>query len=435
MERIGEQPKPATFLRHEAATLAASDSFVRRWLVPVLLAITLQLTIRQHSWAPGSTLPVATANISVLAATLLLLCHLLFPARFRVSRPAVIILFALIASAAYSTIASDDPSRSFTRLRLYASIALLGASIYLINREQGQQIPLTAYLAVVGLLHLPYVLDVVLWMRDAQGVFWAEGVRVPHFSNVRHFAQLCFLAGSCSLALSLTYRKLAFSGFAMTCIALFGILASGSRGALLAWVAFAVLLASMSLQRWRTSLIAASALVISATVVWQLHTTRVLESPNLFVRVMSSGIEDISSGRNHIWIDSLAKIAERPFFGHGPEAYRISGCCNRTVFQSHNFVLQFVMEFGIVGCALFLLLAWKLVSALGGPARIWRTATNCTETAILLSMLGAFLAFAMIDGLLYHPVPLMAFATICGLLAASLYNQDAARRGTTRESP
>ena len=434
MERTSEQSDPPALPLQGATTTAARHLFVRRWLAPVLLAISLQLTIRQHSWAPGSTLPVATANIAMLAATLFLLCHLLDAARPRMSSPVVVILSALALSVAFSTVASDDPSRSFTRLRLYLCIALLGISFYLIHRDPGHRIPLTPYLAAIGLLHLPYVAEVTFWMRDAGGVFWTEDVRVPHFSNVRHFAQLCFLAASCSLAVALTCRRLAFSGFAVTCVALFGILATGSRGALLAWIIFAGLLAGMARRKWLTCLLAAAALVLSAAIVWHLHSTGLLESPNLFARMISSGTEDISSGRNHIWIDSLAEIAERPFFGHGPEAYRISGCCNRAVFQSHNFVLQFLMEFGIVGCALFLLLAWKLVSGLGGPMRIWRAATSCTGTAVLLSMLGAFLAFAMIDGLLYHPVPLMAFAMICGLLAASLSNPDAARQGTTREA-
>jgi O-antigen ligase len=209
----------------------------------------------------------------------------------------------------------------------------------------------------------------------------------------------------------------------LTSCALFGVIATGSRGALLSWLVFVLLLVCFSSARWRVLAFSVAALVGSALLVGYLHFSGLLASPNIFVRVQQlvtvPGAE-LGSGRVQIWRDALRVIARHPLFGMGTEAYRITGCCDRRVAQPHNFVLQLLMQFGVVGSALLAALCWRAVRALGGGRRAVALMFASPENLALAAMVAAFLAFSCIDGLLYREVPLIHFAVLCGLFGAGL---------------
>ena len=88
--------------------------------------------------------------------------------------------------------------------------------------------------------------------------------------------------------------------------------------------------------------------------------------------------------------------------------------------QAHNFVLQFLMEFGLVGCAILLLIASRGVKGLGGLAAAARLALATPGNRVLVCVLVSFLAYSLIDQMMYHLLPLLHFALFAGLFAAGL---------------
>jgi O-antigen ligase len=210
--------------------------------------------------------------------------------------------------------------------------------------------------------------------------------------------------------------------------ALFGVILTGSRGALLSWVLFILLMCSFSNVRMRAAIHGFLALIASAGLVWYLHESGLLPSPNIFGRAgsMLRGEEAFDSSRLVVWAESVRQIMARPVFGSGPEGYWLSGCCSPHILQAHNFVLQFLMEFGFVGCGIAVLLLARTVRALGGAFGVARRVMATPANRLLACMLGAFLAYGLIDQVMYHLLPLLHLALLVGLLAAGLARSDRA---------
>jgi O-antigen ligase len=193
---------------------------------------------------------------------------------------------------------------------------------------------------------------------------------------------------------------------------------------LLAWVLFVGLLFCFSPARWRIAAYGLAALFATSALVWYLHDSGLLVTPNIFERLeqaLQAARAGVESGRIAIWRDSIHEIAAHPLFGQGPEGYALSGCCVTWVTHPHNFVLQLLMEFGLVGCSAALLLAGRAVSLMGGGSGFLKLVMASPKNRVLTSALAAYLALGLIDGMLYFVVPLMHFALFCGLLAAGIH--------------
>jgi O-antigen ligase len=126
-----------------------------------------------------------------------------------------------------------------------------------------------------------------------------------------------------------------------------------------------------------------------------------------------------STGRTRIWSDALAAVAKKPVIGYGPEGYLHSRCCLRDTSQPHNAVVQLLIEVGVLGLAVVCWLLWR---TLGRDAlQYWRdrgTMRIDPCRAMLFATMGGMTAFALVDGLYYHVVPLTMFAIIAALYAS-----------------
>ena len=60
-----------------------------------------------------------------------------------------------------------------------------------------------------------------------------------------------------------------------------------------------------------------------------------------------------SSGRLQMWLYTLEKISEKPWFGHGPQAFDLFDDVY-TAAHPHNGILQFLLEWGVIGAAAFI---------------------------------------------------------------------------------
>jgi O-antigen ligase len=390
-------------------------------LAPCLFGLLAYAVIRLHSHAPASTLPMLAWWLLGLGVGLFALLWL-GGRRLSVSRPVGWLLLAITASMIASNVLLSDLFWSLPLLGVYVADVLLALAVYLMYRDE-RVIPLHAYCIVIGLVHVPYLVEAVLWVAHAGPDFFRKSMRIANFSHVRQFGEMGFVAAISGSALLVSSRRLGVLSFLLATGAVFGMVLTGSRGALLCWMLFvALLFACFPARRRRIASHAVVTLAGTAAVVGALHYSGLLVSPNIFVRIgtIVDGDAGFDSGRLGLWLGALREIAARPLFGLGTEAYQLSGCCDRTLAQPHNFVLQLLMQFGIVGNALFLALGWRAIRYLGGTRALLVRARAAPEGAVLASMIVAYLAYGFIDGLLYHPAPLLHFALFCGLFAATL---------------
>jgi O-antigen ligase len=390
------------------------------WIFPGLFAVLVSATIRLHSLEPMRTLARTTTNLLAISAVALFLL-LARGVRLTLGRDVAILLLAWAAAAAVSVLSSGSVDLSLLRLELYLSVALLGIVVYLVYRDQ-ENLPLEAYFLAIAVVHLPFLLSAVFWIKADGPPFWSDGPRLAHFANYRQFAEFSFLAAVSATGLGILSRRLVVPSFLLSAAALFGIIMTASRGAALSWILFVLLACLLSQARVRAAIHGVLVLASAAGLVWYLDHTGRLLSPNVFARVANPQLGDASSdsARLEIWFLSLQQIAAHPLFGSGPEGYWLSGCCQRWVMQAHNFVLQFLLEFGLVGCTILLLIASRGVKGLGGLAAAARLALATPGNRVLVCVLVSFLAYSLIDQMMYHLLPLLHFALFAGLFAAGL---------------
>lgn len=399
----------------------SAGRYLLDWIAPALFALLVSTTIRVHSLAPMPTMSRTVGHLLALSA----LAFLLLLARGRridIPRDVVFLLLALAASATVSVVGSGGIEYSLQRLELYLAVALLATATYLAYRDHAH-LPLAAYFLGVAMVHLPFLLSAILWIKDVGPPFWKDhGLRIAHFANVRQFAEFGYFAAVSATGLGLLSRKLVVPSFLLSAAAVFGMILTGSRSAALSWIVFVLLACCFSRARLRAAVHGLLVLALAAGLVWYLDSSGRLPSPNIFARVATqqAGQESFDSSRLELWGLSLQQIIANPLFGSGPEGYWLSRCCHLWVMQAHNFVLQFLMEFGVVGCAIALLLGVRAVKGLGGAASATRLVLANPENRVLACLLASFLAYSLIDQMMYHLVPLLLFALFAGLFAAGL---------------
>lgn len=391
------------------------------WSVPVAYGGFVYAVVRLHSHAPARTLPALAWTLCILGVVSLLLLAAK-GRRLTISRPTGWILFALAASMLASNVLLSDLFWSAPLFGVYVGDVLIALAIFLWYRE-ASSIPLRHWCVVLALVHVPFVVDAVMWVADTGPPFFQRSNRIVNFSHVRQFGEMGFVAAVCGSALMVLSSRLRLVSFLLSLAAVFGMVLTGSRGALLCWILFMALLwTGLPAARRMMAVNGATVLGLSVAVVGILHYCGWLVSPNVFARIETivDGDAGFDSGRLVIWLDALEEIAKRPLFGLGTEAYQLSGCCDRMVAQPHNVVLQLLMQFGFVGNALLVALAWRAILYLGGVRVILARVCATPEATVLASMIAAYTAYAMIDGVLYHPAPMLYLSVFCGLLSAVL---------------
>jgi O-antigen ligase len=408
-------------------TPASLDCYLLDWVLPAVFALLVSATIRFHSLSPMPTMARMVGNLLALGA----LGWLVLAMRGKTlsSSPTTNwLLLALLVSALVSVSGSGGIDYSMQRLQLYLALGLLATVVHVAYRDHAR-LPVAALGLAIAIGHLPFLLSAVLWIKDSGQPFWKDGFRLAHFANVRQYAEFAFFAAAGATAAGLLARRLAVPAFLLAVAGMFGLVLTGSRGAALAWVLFVLLAACFGTARLRAAIHGVLVLMVAGGTVWYLDRHGGLPSPNLFTRaaIEHVGQESFDNARLSLWRMSLQQVLAHPLFGSGPEGYWLSGCCDRRILQAHDFVLQFLMEFGLVGCGIAIALLWVAIRGLGGTARVMTLLGATPENRLLACMLAAFLAYSLIDQTMYHLVPLLHFAVLAGLLAAGIVRADAVR--------
>jgi len=397
----------------------------KAWLGPMLFGALIYLSIDNFGPSDGGY-NRQVAGYMVVAAAALLIFSRISGRTFDVDRSSIAITAALVVSVAISTIGATPTYVSANRLHLYYAAAVLGFALYMAQPRHGVP-PIGMYFAVVSLVHIYFLIQIFFWLMSVQSEVVLPLNRMPHYANIRHFAYHGFLAAVSSTALFVMYRRCETTSLVLTAAALFGIVLLGARGALLAWLASVVLFLVFSRNRKRLFAFSSLSAGIAVGSVYHLISTGLVRAPTLIQR-MEAGMDSAlyAADRLAIWADAVRAIGERPWFGFGPEGYILSRCCNLTVAQPHNFVLQFLLEIGVIGSTLLFLALVSMIRSRGGPRMITARLRSDVGMLALFAFLLSFLAYSMIDGLLYHAIPVMHFAVFLPLLLVSMESSPSA---------
>lgn len=400
------------------STLSRSSRIASGWAVPGLFTLLIATTIRQHSWRPDSSYPDVAANIGLFAA-LLLLMQCCRGVSLHIDRRWLLPSVLLGVSVAISSVLAVDTEAALLRARFDVTLLLMAAAIYIWFRDQ-PTLPLRAFFLALSVIHLPFLLEVLVEVAASRGNPYPNGPSVPNFSNVRFFGAAGCIAAICATGL-VAVTRLRLLPLLLTTSALFGVIAMGSRGALLAWLVFALVLLVAGVRRIWLVLHTALALCVAAVAVYALNATRLFLTPNIFLRQsISSGLNNYSSGRVQLWLDTWRAFVANPWFGLGPDGLLATGCCEQGVHHPHNIELQLLVALGVVGMAAAAYFAFIALVVAGGPRRVISLIRQSEQAKILGAILVAFVVYAQVEGVLYHVIPLMHFVLFGALFAAAL---------------
>ncbi len=336
------------------------------------------------------------------------------------------LVVALLLLGAASTLLAEYPSEAWNRLKLYYVCTLLSVGLYLACRTNVRSLVVT-FLLSIALVHAWFLVELMSSIYAWQGRVLPPGVATNYFANIRHFGYLGFLAACAGTSVSLLSERgyLRWIGFVLGVLSVYGIIQFGSRGAFLAWLVFAALLfAIVPAKRlfFLSCLVTVSIANLSVLYVDTSHPFPNKHGQSFFAR-KAVGEDQLETTRQRIviWQDSWHQIIKRPVLGHGPDAYVLSRCCQQGTVQPHNSVIQFLFEFGMLGTSIALaalgVLLWR-------PMQLLRIGFSRRQPDITLGVLVflpvSLLVFSMVDGLLYHVVPLLSFSILMGLLGAAV---------------
>lgn len=349
-------------------------------------------------------------------------------------------LGAIGAAAIVSIASSPALPDTLARSALYLMVAIIAVTVACVHRSTGSVT--TVWVGALALALLPFLVHAVVDIASWQGELRYLDVGV--YGNLRDLGLRGFLVATAGSALVVLHRRSWWWSTAVTLVGLFTIVASGSRGALLAWAVSVAVLLVLRAGRHRREVAshATAAAGLALVAVWALDRTGLLRTPHLFGRLdqgLGSGgdVDEVTSGRLTLWSDAFEQFRADPWFGIGPDAYRLSECCGPTTVHAHNLLLQALMEFGIIGVLLLGVLIARAVGRYGGLRALLTGVRSTPENTALTAMLVALLAYSMIDGAYYSVYTLMNAAVLAGLWAVGMADSPARapRPGRDQSAP
>lgn len=272
-------------------------------------------------------------------------------------------------------------SSSVDAIQRYALGFLLLAIVFTATRDR------RAAILICGAFSISAVLSTLIGIATGNS---PEGRLAGTFEDPNEFAAFCVPALLIAAALAATaltpLRRLAFASGALVCA--LGIVLSGSRGGIIA-IAAALVMWVIFGGRWRMKVLVASVLVGIVVVgyvnVAASPATRArLESITQGDKVSSNG----GTGRAEIWSIGLRAYHGHPIQGSGvgtftkatPRYLARPGLVRRGDFFSdtpkvaHNMYLHVLVEVGLIGLGLFLLVLLACLTAVARAALLFKRA-------------------------------------------------------------
>lgn len=329
--------------------------------------------------------------------------------------------FALLILITCGTISSlilaeNSSSSILTFCKYILQIAVLGALIHILKTSKNISTNFYLKIMIFGTsLYTLLLVTFCIFVEHPLIFQWVE--RIPSATNVRQIGNVLGILTIFPASVILFSKKrnnLFIAVFIHTALLAF-VMWSGTRGALLGYFV-ALLIAGASISITHTKF-RATAILCSAVAALLLSLSIPTPSPYFGVIRMQQSLEtdDMSSGRTKMWKEAAFAIAESPVIGHGSGTYR-HNMLKRNGYpynHPHNFILQFLYDWGLIGaiCAIILLgrLGFSIFTSRSESRKIKFIAAGGFTCTV---------AIAMIEGTLFHPLPMaLTIAMIAPLLS------------------
>jgi O-antigen ligase len=123
---------------------------------------------------------------------------------------------------------------------------------------------------------------------------------------------------------------------------------------------------------------------------------------------------EVVDGWTAMWSTILAALREAPFLGLGPDGYEYLGR-GTVARRPQNLIMQFVVEWGLLGASIALILMAALFWGGFRQLRVKSLPGNA-ERIVSYTVLFAFTLYGLVDGVYYHAIPLALLAACSGVI-------------------
>ena len=400
--------------------LDAMGGKLERYFVPAVIGFA-PFVLLLLTWAPeqktpaqhlmlGLYVPLAAAEVFIAVVALR---EGLIGAMRNWSWPRVptTALLILVAVAVGTALTAPNPAAARTWTIFWLLHLLFGFSVaHLCTKSLGQREVVRAYLA--GFVAFAAATVVFYTQVTDPGFDWTHAW--PAATHIRHFGYYATAMIAMALGLAATERR----PVRLALLFLFNVgafafaLWTGSRGSVIG-VAGALLVGSLLVASIRRLIVWAGA-VLSLALGAAIASLGPAPGPFMgFHKTISRTVEsgDVSTGRTQMWLNVIVAIKKRPLFGYG-ENQMSTVAPFGTLGQTHEIILQVLLAWGLVGLACVAVLAiWFLMRSLPVVRR------DAELQPAFMAML-ALASLSLIDGSLFHVLPVSIFAACAGMIAS-----------------
>lgn len=319
---------------------------------------------------------------------------------------AIWLTFSLIAL--FSTMASLS-NAVFILARYLTHGFFLVSLVHLLNQSNKYDIQISLKILSAGAVVYVILLAIFcVLVPNPKDFPWV--IRVPSATNIRQIGNNVGLLAIAPLTLMLAIKRRAFFGPAIAFVIVLSFATwTGSRATLLGL--FFGIACGLVIVRHFTTLRNMASAAVAAVMSILISIAMPVPDPTfgLFRLVKASGEQDDpSSGRWELWAQTWQQISQSPWIGHGAGRYRddMNLHFGTTWNHPHNFILQYLYDWGFVGGGIAVILL-----AIFGVAILRRTKADPLSRFMAITAFCAICATAMIDSPLFHPLPIMIALT------------------------
>lgn len=238
-----------------------------------------------------------------------------------------------------------------------------------------------------------------------------EGLRIITSSNIRHLGHIVIISTlylSIKILMGERINNILFTLSTITSISL--IIWLGGRGAILSYligISLVIIFIYKHNELKIKNSVTLICLIITSLILslpfnvysWN-GLNRLLDAKEYYVKDLNA----LSTNRIELWETSWNFIKEKPFFGYGAESFILN---SDTVYRHpHNFIVQWLFDYGIIGLILFLSFIIYINKTSYVNIKNELSTNNLFSIAILVSIISN----AFISGTLYYSPP---FFIIC----------------------
>lgn len=394
-----------------AASWSAIFACVAVAAAPALLALTTFSRTPSLTNYLGFAVPILVAETLVLIAALISGMRPV-AALLRLSTLSQIAILIWLSALAYVTIAVAPfgvAARWFLMIMLVHGLFALALVDRLSSSWAGlaDRLLLAAGWGALTYCILAYGL---LWtIRDANQFNWVNlGIGVSNVRQLAFYGLTCAAVGAGLVSrFGTPMQSWASPGnFVLVVVGAGMCIWSGGRaaaGGLILIILFAVSIApSGRRSRAATILIIALLAGTAISMIWlpneHYGLPRILNS----VQPNQNSVDEFSSGRMAIWIQTIQFWLGRPWFGYGLGQFKfLVPTAQLTYTHPHNAPIQFLFQWGLVGTVAVLVIARRAIFEYARTIRV----PGGSAGKIAICLLTGHGAMSMLEGNLFHTYP------------------------------